>query len=621
MLVFLKNVYRVFRCIREFVMSLFFILFVLFVFSIWGLLSEEPTSSNQSMPFDKGALRLNLDGYLADNHDDFGDFRRFVRSEFGSGSEPVKISTFDVVSAIRKATYDDAITGLVLDLSFFEGGDQPSLEFIGKAITDFKAENKLVIAIGDYFSQRQYFLASFADKILLNKAGFVDLHGMSYETVYFKTLLDKIEAVPHIFRVGTYKSAVEPFIRDDMSPEAKENATLWLSAAWQNFKNGIATNRQIDPESIVPEPSKYIAQFKEANGDDAQFALSRQLVTELATNAEIHQMLIDEFGRDPEGDYNYIDFFDYVSHLPDRFNVNGPNKIAVVNVEGAIVLGDSDEDSAGSDTIVRLLREAKEDENVKGLILRINSPGGSAMASELIRQEVESIQKSGKPVIASMGGMAASGGYWIAATSDKIVASPTTLTGSIGIFGLAVTFENTAKKLGLSQDGVSTSSLASQSLLKTLPREQAELMQISIESGYDRFLDLVSRGRHMSKSDVDKVAQGQVWLGEVALDKGLVDKLGDFDDAYNEMVTLINQHQVAEGKDEIDNFATQWFIYTDDSFFGQVMRDFKMNMKTELTQLLNLPLASQVKQQADLLSKFNDPKQSYLYCLNCGTIN
>ncbi|WP_301099342.1 signal peptide peptidase SppA [Otariodibacter sp.] len=621
MLVFLKNVYRIFRCIREFVMSLFFILFVLFIFALWGLLSEEPSSAKQSIPFEKGALRLNLDGYLADNHDNFGDFRRFIKSELGNSSEPVKISTFDVVSAIRKATYDDSITGLVLDLNSFEGGDQPSLEFVGRAIKDFKQENKPVIAIGDYYSQKQYFLASYADKILLNKAGFVDLHGMSYETVFFKTLLDKIEAVPHIFRVGTYKSAVEPFIRDDMSPEAKENATQWLSASWQNFKNGIATNRQIDPESIVPEPSKYIAQFKEANGNDAQFALSRHLITQLATNSEIHQMLIDQFGRDITGDYNYIDFFDYVNNLPDRFNINGLNKIAVVNVEGEITLGESNENSSGSDTIVKLLREVKNDENVKGLILRVNSPGGSAIASELIRQEVESIQKSGKPVITSMGGMAASGGYWISATSDKIIASPTTLTGSIGIFGLAVTFENTAKKLGVSQDGVSTSPLASQSMLKALPKEQIELMQISIENGYDRFLDLVSRGRHISKANVDKVAQGQVWLGKDALEKGLVDKLGDFDDAYTEMTNLINQKQVAEGKNEIEGFVTQWFVDTDNSFFGQVMRDFKMNMRTSLAKFLNLPLATQVQRQTDLLSKFNDPKQSYLYCLNCGIIN
>ncbi|WP_373777014.1 signal peptide peptidase SppA [Glaesserella sp.] len=620
MLSFLKGVYQVFRCIREFVMSLFFILFVLICFVLTTLWGIEANSQKQPIEFDKGALMLNLDGYLADNHDEFSDFHRFLQSEFGGTEEVLKISTFDVVRALSKARTDDQVTGLVLDLTYFEGGDIPSLNFVGKEIERFKQSGKPVIAVGEYYSQPQYYLASFANQIYLNKAGFVDLHGLSYSNLYFKSLFEKIEAVPHIFRVGTYKSAVEPFMRDDMSPEARTNAQLWLGKLWKNFSTDIAKNRNVKAENVVPEASQYIEQFRQAKGDDAQYALNQKLVTETVTTAQMQQLLIEQFGENSEGQYNHINFFDYVTGLTDRFDVQADNKIAVINVEGEIVWGESDEYVAGSDSIVPLLRAAREDDSVKGVILRINSPGGSAMASELIRQEAEAIQLAGKPVVASMGGMAASGGYWIAATSDKIVASPNTLTGSIGIFGLAVTFEKTAKNLGVSEDGVETSPLANMSGLKTLSNEVGEVIQIGIEHGYDRFLDLVSSGRKMSKNEVDKIAQGQVWLGESAFENGLVDKLGDFDEAYLTVTELVNQQRKAKGQSEIEEFNTQWFVDQKDDFISQIMRDFKLKLKVNLSGLLDLPVSQKLESQLGQLSRFNDPKQQYLYCLTCGTV-
>lgn len=621
MLAILKSVYQVFRCIREFVLSLFFILFVMVCFALVSLMQSEQKSSKQPVTFDKGALLLNLDGYLADNHDELGELHRLVQSELGGGSDPVKISTFDVVQAINHAAEDDQITGLVLDLSYFEGGDLSSLSFIGRELNSFKESKKPIIAVGDQFSQKQYFLASFADKIYLNKAGFVDLHGLNYSTLYFKSLFDKIEAVPHIFRVGTYKSAVEPFLRDNMSPEAKANAKLWLDEMWGNFSQTIADNRGIQAKNVVPEMATYLAEFKQLKGDDAAYALKRKLVTQLVSTNEMQALLAKEFGLNSEGKFNHIDFFDYSSNLLSRFESDDRHKIAVVNVEGEIILGESDQDSAGSDTIVKQLRKARTDKNVQGVILRINSPGGSAMASELIRQEVAAIQAAGKPVVASMGGMAASGGYWIAATSDKIVASPNTLTGSIGIFGLAITFEKTAKNLGVSEDGIATSPLAQSAGFKTLSKEQGDLIQIGIENGYDRFIELVAKGRKMSKAEVDKVAQGQVWTGETAFKKGLVDELGDFYDAFGLVGELVNQKRKANSEAEISDFALQWIIDQDDDLFSQLMRDLKLNAKANLAHFLDLPLAKQLQQPFGVLNKFNDPKQMYLYCLNCGSVN
>ncbi|OOH89634.1 signal peptide peptidase SppA [Pasteurellaceae bacterium 15-036681] len=615
----LKGIYRLFRCVREFVVSLFFILFVMICFAIVSLSTSDSKSKKAIDKFENGALVLELDGYLADNSDDLGDLRRILQSELSGSEDPMKISTFDVVRGLKKAQFDDRIKGLVLDLGKFRGADLPSLQFVGQAIKDFKQSGKEVVAIGSYYSQSQYYLASFADQIYLNNSGFVELKGLNYSNLYFKAMFDKIEAVPHIFRVGTYKSAVEPFIRNDMSPEAKENAQLWLGQMWQSFSQDIADNRKVDAKTLVPEFSRYIEQYKALKGDDAQYALHKKLATHVVTQQQIEQALAMKFGGNKER-FNQIDFLDYMDTLSDRFNVSAKSKIAVVNVEGSIVMGEGDESSAGSEPIVKALRKAKRDAAVKGVILRVNSPGGSAMASELIRQEVEAIQKLGKPVVTSMGGMAASGGYWIAATSDKIVASPTTLTGSIGIFGLAVTFEKTAKNLGFSEDGVSTSPLAKSYGFKTISKEQSELIQIGIENGYERFLDLVARGRKMTKAEVNKVAQGQVWTGESAYQKGLVDQLGDFNSAYDSLVELINQKRQADNQSKLESFETQWFADQKDDFLSQLMRDFKTQLKVNLSIFLDLPFSNKLAQPIGLLSQFNDPKQSYLYCLNCGTI-
>lgn len=622
MLIVLKSIYRLFHCIRECVISLFFILFVMVLFALVALFNSANQHKEHIPPFEKGALTLNLDGYLADNHDEFGDFHRFLGAELTNSREPLKISTFDVVRAIKKATKDEAISGIVLDLAYFEGGDMPSLRFVGEALTQFKLSGKPVIAVGELYTQKQYYLASFADHIYLNKSGMVELRGLSYSNLYFKSLLEKIEAVPHIFRVGTYKSAVEPFLRDDMSTEARENASLWLNKLWQNIRQDIALNRGLNATQVLPDMSDYLQKFRAAKGDDAQFALQQGWVTELLTSQQIQQKLAERFGKDKKKGYKQIDYFDYELTLSDRFNVDAEHKIAVVNVEGEIVWGESDENTAGSDDIVKLLNQAREDEAVKGVILRVNSPGGSAVGSELIRQAVEDLQKSGKPVVASMGGMAASGGYWISATADKIIAAPTTLTGSIGIFGLAFSLEKTAKKLGIHQDGIATSPLAETSALKTLGAEQSELIQISIENGYEKFLELVAQGRRMSKVDVDKIAQGQVWLGESALEKGLVDQLGDFNDAYQALKILINQQRQTQGLAELETLATQWLVNPKEDLISEIMREFKMALQVDLSALLKgVPQYTALSKTENLFERFNDPKRLYLYCLNCGEMN
>lgn len=617
MLKILKLFYRIFRYIRECLINLFFILFILLLLPAISLFSSD---NSQKPIFTQGALRLNLDGYLADNREEFTDFYRLLQSELGS-AEPVKISTFDVVQAINKARNDPQITGIVLDLSYLQDADFSSLDFIGNELKNFQTSGKPVIAVGDQYSQKQYYLASFADEIYLNKAGFISLQGLNYSNLYFKTLLDKIEAEPHIFRVGTYKSAVEPFLRDDMSSEAKHNAHIWLNQIWQQTVQTIANNRQISAEEIHLNPTIYLEKYKQAKGNDAQFAFNQKWITELSTNQEIQNKLISQFGENSEGDYNHIEFLDYTYTLSDRFSEIYDPKIAVINIEGTITTGESDQINVGSETTVKLLQKARADKNVEGLILRINSPGGSAIASELIRQEVEEFQNTGRPVVTSMGGIAASGGYWIAATSDKIIASPNTITGSIGIFGLALTFEKTAKNLGVSEDGVSTSILAQQSSLKTLSKEQSDILQVSIENGYDRFLELISRGRKIPKDKVNEIAQGKIWTGEDALKYDLVDELGDFNTAYSVLSDLINQKREKANKGKANQFGLQWFAEEDDSLFGKFTRDFKIQLQINIANWVNLPFLKESQKQLDLLSRIQDPKRLYLYCLNCGKMD
>lgn len=618
---FFKLLYQIFRGIREFVLSLFFVIFVMICFAFTSFFTGSKTNKPSVQ---EGLLTLRLNGYLADNQDEYGNFYRLLGAELNNREEPQKYSTFDVAQAIEYAAQDSRITGLMLDLGKLQAADYPSLSYLGNKINDFKKSGKPVVAVGILYSQSQYYLASFADHIYLNEAGAVDIHGLNYSTLYFKSLFDKIEAKPEIFRVGTYKSAVEPLIRNDMSPEAKQNASLWLNTMWQQVRDNVGENRNIPTENVLPEMPKLLTLYKQAKGVESQYALNQKLVTRLVQGEEsIKQALREDFEFSDQA-MQAVEFEDYFATLPDRFNRKSSEKIAVVNVEGEITMGESTDTTAGAETIVKILKRVKEDNAVKGLILRINSPGGSAVASELIRQQVQEIQDAGKPVVASMGGMAASGGYWIAATSDKIVADPNTLTGSIGIFGVMFNLEQTAKNLGVREDGIATSQLANISGLKPLTPEQRSLIQMTIENGYDRFLQLVSTGRNLSVAEVDKIAQGQVWLGTTAKEKGLVDELGDFDTA----LFVINKLLYSEKENSaptlepqlVPQLMPQWFTEEDSSFFAELSRNMKAGGQIKLSDWFDLPVAKQAQKSVEAMAKFNDPKNTYLYCLACGAV-
>ncbi|OOF60446.1 signal peptide peptidase SppA [Rodentibacter pneumotropicus] len=612
----IKFCWHTLNFIRDLVMNFFFLIFILLLLTIFSITANTKKSAI-NLNMDKGALLLNLDGYLADNRDDSFSWQQVLR-ELNSDRIPTKISTFDVVYAINLAKEDENIRGLVLDLNYFSGGDLPAMNYIGKAIQDFKTSEKPVIAFANNYSQGQYFLASFADQIYLNPIGQVSIRGLAQENLYYKDLLDKIAVTPHIFRVGTYKSAVEPFLRNDMSPEAKENMNRWLNGMWNNYVQTVSGNRRISADMLLPRAKQYLADLKALKGDSTAYTKQRKLVTDIAGNLELNQKLTALFGKNLEGEANMIRFSDYLSGFEDRMaSSNDENKIAVINVEGAIIDGESIENEVGGDYVVRLLRKAYDDSRVKAVVLRVNSPGGSAFASELIRQEVDNLQKIGKPVVVSMGAMAASGGYWISATSDYIIADKNTITGSIGIFSMLPTFENAIKKIGVNTDGITTTELAETSVFSPLSKNTQDIYQLEIEHGYDKFLDLVSRGRQISKTAVDKIAQGQVWLGADAFKHNLVDELGDFDRAVEKAGELMNLHR----ETVIENFTVEWMTEEDGSIIGKLFRDLKYNAQQFMQTWFDLPKPiQQLKQHLNQLNKFNDPKGQYLYCLNCGGV-
>lgn len=610
----LKFCWKVLCFIRDLVMNVVFLGFVLLLVAIISFSSGGKKSTALTS---EGALLLNLDGYLADNRDETLRWQDAL-SELNGEHVPRKISTFDVVFAIQQAEDDPKIKGLVLDLNYFEGADLPALDFIGGAISHFKDAGKPVIAYADNYSQGQYYLASFADEIYLNSIGSVDIHGLSQENLYFKEMLDKLAVTPHIFRVGTYKSAVEPFLRNDMSAEAKANMQRWLGEMWNNYVLSVSENRNIKKDNVLPNAKQYLAELKALKGNSTAYVQQRGLVTDVVTRLDLDKKLAALFGKGSDGKANLIEFDDYLTQLPDRLeHYNVPNKIAVVNVEGTIIDGESDEENAGGDTIARILRKAHDDNSVKAVILRVNSPGGSAFASEIIRQETENLQKIGKPVIVSMGAMAASGGYWISSTADYIIADANTITGSIGIFTMFPTFENSIKKIGVNADGVSTTELANTSAFSPLAKLVQDIYQTEIEYGYDRFLEIVSKGRQLSKIQVDKLAQGQVWLGSDAFQNGLVDEIGSFNEAVNKAEQLVNQRQDTA----VQDFSVEWFTDDNVSLISTLLSDTKKGAQEQLVKWLGLPAPIQkLQKELNILTKFNDPKGQYLYCLNCGKV-
>ncbi|HFF9833446.1 signal peptide peptidase SppA [Serratia marcescens] len=602
--------WRLLNFIRELILNLFLVLLILVGVGIYLSFQSSSTSTAPA----RGALLVDLSGVVVDQPSVNNRVRQWGRELLGASSSRLQEnSLFDVVDSIRKAKDDKNITGMVLQLNDFAGADQPSLRYIGKALREFRDSGKPIFAIGDSYNQTQYYLASYANKVYLSPQGAVDLHGFATNNLYYKSLLDMLKVTTNIFRVGTYKSAVEPLIRDDMSPAAREADSRWIGGLWQNYLETVAANRQLTPQQLFPGAAGMLSGLQAAGGDTARYALDNKLVDELASRTAIENQLVKTFGWDKQAnDFNAISIYDY-QPKPDA---NQGGKIAVVFANGAIMDGPQTPGNVGGDTTAAELRQARLDPAVKAVVFRVNSPGGSVSASEVIRSELAAVRAAGKPVVVSMGGMAASGGYWVSTPADYIIASPSTLTGSIGIFGIINTYEKTLDTLGVHTDGVATSPLADIAVTKALPQEFSQMMQLNIENGYKNFLDLVAKSRKMTPQQVDQIAQGHVWLGSDAKANGLVDQLGDFDDAVKKAAELAKLQQ----------WQLDWFVDTP-SLSDMVLSQFGVSIHAMLPAaiqaMLPAPLASvanAVKEQPGLFNNLNDPQNRYAICLTCGEV-
>ena len=567
----IKSIWKIINLIREIFLNLVFLIIILLIFSGIALIKEV---NKQDVIPQSGTLIMDLEGVVVDNSlysDEIYEIQDKIYGKRVNLSR--ENSLFDLVQKISQATSDPNIKSLVLKLDNFVGADMSSLQYIGKYLTKFKAANKPIYAIGSNFNQSQYYLASYANKIYLTPLGAVNVFGLSANNLYYKTLLDNLKVNTHVFRVGTYKSAIEPLIRDNMSEEARSNTSRWLNLMWNNYLGDISEERKKAPSQLVP----------------------------LAENMlEINIK-------------NRVSIYDY-QLKENAMPASKEPKIAVVFVNGTITNGENSSNVAGSQDIVEQLRKIRKNlnkNNIQAVILRVNSPGGSVDASEAIRNELEALRSYQIPVVVSMGGMAASGGYWISTASDYIVASPNTITGSIGIFGIVPTFENSLSHIGVYNDGVSTSPLANRSLTQNLSSEMNQFIQMNIDNGYHTFISLVAKARNMTTEQVDNIAQGQVWLGSEGSENGLVDKLGDFDDAIEMAATLAN----------ISDYQIDW-QKQEGNWLNAFYSDMIAMMPKSTAEVLfeQIPEVKQIRQQVSFWDKFQDGQNRYIYCLNCADI-
>ncbi|GIC77491.1 signal peptide peptidase SppA [Moritella sp. F3] len=595
---------------RNLILNLFFITFIAII--VIALQQQDNTPVAYA---DNTALVLNLNGVLVDQPKLVDPFDQVIGELVESKSVVNEIAISDVVNVIHNAKTDNSISALVLDLALLKPASLTKLTDISEALTAFKKSGKPIYAYGDHFSQEQYFLASFADEILLNPAGGVLLQGYGSYSLYFKDAIEKLNLSSHVFRVGTYKSFVEPFTRSSMSAESKEAKLNWLNQLWDTYTSIVANNRGINADDVAPKAELFITRLQSVNGDIAQYALQQKLVDQLLTREEISRYLTKKLNGESE-QFEQIEFLDYLAMQPTQFQeqsfANKPG-VGIIFANGQILDGNQPAGAIGGKSLSKLLLQAKDDDKIKALVLRIDSPGGSAFASEQIRTAILEVKQAGKPVVVSMGSVAASGGYWIASAADEIWAKPTTITGSIGIFGMFATTEKLLAKMGIYSDGVGTTDYTGLSVNRELPAHMAQIIQMTVENGYSNFLNVVAEGRDMTTQQVDEIAQGRVWTGSDALRLGLVDSLGSLNEAIESAATkaevssdsLILIQTPRSERDKLLSMFTQ-------SVAMQVLTEFNINPNGNVATWL-----AAVSNQAAQFNNYSDPQGLYVECLVC----
>lgn len=520
---FFKFVWRTFTWLRAAVFNLVFLFLVIAL--IQGIKSAPKIDiPNQSVLF------LAPSGALVDQSTYNPSLADLLSTPQEHAPETV---IHDLIRAIELARDDAAITGIALRLDRLTSAGMSKIEEIGQAIRYFQQSGKPVVAFADAMNQQQYLLASYADEIYIHNMGSLYLTGFGAYRNYYKTAAEKLSVKFHVFRVGEYKDAIEPFVRDDMSPESKEHIEQWLNALWARYTNTVETHRALSPGSVDILLSTLDSELLSLNGNAAKLAVDKGLVDASFSKEELKNHLLNYFNQEENEELNTISAYAYLNN-PTLNRVNSTNKIGLIVATGTILDGHQPESAIGAATLSQLIQKAREDKEVGALVIRVDSGGGSAFASEVIREQIKITRESGKPVYISMGSVAASGGYWISTPADEIWATPTTLTGSIGVFGLIPNFADSLNKLGIYSDGLGTSDLSdSYHLDRPLSERAQKIIQTSVDNIYHQFISLVAEARNSDYDSIHNIAQGRVWFGEQAQTLGLVDKLGTLKDVIN----------------------------------------------------------------------------------------
>ncbi|MDO5971514.1 signal peptide peptidase SppA [Flavivirga aquimarina] len=493
---------------------------VFFVICFVGLfvigLIVEMSSDDGFQVKSNSVLELALDFPIKD----YADRTEF--KEYPFLNEDEKNGLFNIIDAIHYAASDDNIKGISIDNNFINAGISQT-KALRNALLKFKESGKFIVAYADIYTQKDYYLSSVADTIYMNPVGMMEFKGLYSERLYFKDFQKKSGFKMEVVRFGKYKSAVEPFLTNEMSDENREQISVYLNSLWNEIKQDISKSRNIAPERLSTIADSLL-------GRNADLAKTSQLIDKIVYHDEYIKELKQAAGVEPDDDLETIVIADYSMYAADKLRSNkSKNKIAVIYAEGDIIYGEGDEETVGNGIMNASLKEAREDDRIKAIVLRINSPGGSALASELIWREIE-LTKKVKPVIVSMGDMAASGGYYIACNADKIIAEPTTITGSIGVFGILPNGEQLMSNMGINAEQVITNKNAvTYSFFETFNDEQRAFIKEEIVNIYELFTNRVAVGRNMEQDDVKAIAQGRVWTGIDALSNGLVDELGGLD--------------------------------------------------------------------------------------------
>jgi len=581
--------------------SVFFIVLLIFVVAF----NQEEDQVNIA---EHSILHLNLNGNIVEQKQAIDFSTELSKQMLGENNQRAEYPIDEILQVINSAQQDPNIDSMLLDLSGLQAASLNHIHTLGEALNRFKSADKQIIASADNYSQIQYLLASYANDIYLDPQGMVLLQGFSVYRLYFKELLDNLLITPHVFKVGTFKSFVEPFTETQMSAASKRANSHWLTQLWQGYIETIIAQRSetnITASAISPSLAQLKAGLQKAQGDTALYAQQVGLVDHLLPRYKVLKKL-DTTGSKRVG------YATYQSTMPPLYQQNTFNdRIALIHGQGEILTGKQTSNVIGGDSFSALLKKALDDDSVKAVVIRLDTPGGSAFASEKIRQQILELKAANKKVVVSMGSVSASGGYWIASAADHIVASPSTLTGSIGIFALFASADKALNKIGVYNDGVGTTPLSTLDPSRPLDPQLAEIMQMGIERGYQQFLNVVSEGRGMSVEAVDKVAQGRVWTGVDAKSLGLVDQLGTLNDAIVKAAVLA----------DISDYSVTPLVKTA-STKEQLLIELLSTGVSILppTILANEGLAkifSEVQQQTTLLTTFNDPKGHYAYCPMC----